>query len=94
MLYHWPVPRDIDRDSDLRLKLMTDEPATTHISGTLRITTNATSSLSIGTLSNPTLHEFLTGHMMSVLSAGLLLILLISCFILRLRRSAARIVLE
>jgi len=37
MVYRWQTPSDLEKDSIFRLKLTTDVPATTHLSGKLRL---------------------------------------------------------
>lgn len=37
MIYRWKTPKDLEEDSVFRLKLTTDVPATTHLSGKLRL---------------------------------------------------------
>ena len=92
MLYRWSVPRVIEIDSTYQLKLMTDEPPTTHLSGKLRISNAYTASSTLfESASESTIYDVLGDRMMSVGLISLCLTLLAFCFVLRIRRRIGRI---
>jgi hypothetical protein len=94
MIYHWIAPKDINEDSVFRLRLTTDVPSTTHLSGKLRLShADATSSSAMRVE-----HSEVAGlSMVNVAGVALVatLSLLLACWVtLRLRRRSQKVVLE
>lgn len=95
MIYRWTAPKDMEDDSIFRLKLTTDTPPTTHLSGKLRLSHADAASSSAMRMQE---HSEIAGLSM-VNAAGVALAvifsLLLTCWLaMRLRRRSQRIVLE
>lgn len=94
MIYRWTAPEDIEEDSVFRLKLTTDIPPTTHLSGKLRLShADAAFSSSIR-IEHPETAELSMANV-AVVALAITLSLLLTCWVtMRLRRRSQRIVLE
>lgn len=92
--YRWTAPEDIEEDSVFRLKLTTDIPPTTHLSGKLRLSqADAASSSSIRIDHSETAGLSMANVAWMALAVNLSL-LLTRWVTMRLRRGSQRIVLE
>lgn len=100
MIYRWTAPKDTEQDEDtvFRLRLTTDFPATTHLSGKLRLShVDAASSSAMRSeehLEIAGLSVSDVGSVALVVTLTLLLALSSLWAIVRLRRRSQRIVLE
>ena len=94
MVYVWTAPTDIEEDTDFRLKLTTDVPPTTHLSGKLRLSQADSASSSPARMDHPALDVLSMGSVAVVVLAALVSALLTWWVIVRLRRKSQRIVLE
>ena len=91
MVYLWIVPEDVKEDTIYRLKLTTDEPPTTQLSGKLQVTSsNASSTLFVESGSSRT-SMLSESNMMDYALVAFLFAVLAAATVLRLCRRPQRI---
>ncbi len=91
MTYRWPVPENVDEDAAFRLKLTTDRPPSSHLSGRLQISDLGGVSSSRLAISREPIFGLIDGRSMNLMTAGFLLMLIVSWMISRQCRRAERI---
>ncbi|KAK3708290.1 hypothetical protein LTR37_011555 [Vermiconidia calcicola] len=94
MVYRWTASKDIEEDSVFRLKLTTDVPPTTHLSGKLKLSHTDAASSSSARMDHPAIAGLPVGFVAGVVLAVIISVLLTWWVIVRLRRGSQRIVLE
>ena len=96
MIYRWTAPKDLedeDEDAVFRLKLTTDVPPTTHLSGKLQLSHADAAFSSAMRVEAPKVDGLLTVNIVGVALIATLS-LLMAWVIVRLRRRSQRIVLD
>lgn len=96
MIYRWAAPKDlgIEADTVFRLKLTTDTPATTHLSGKLRFANTNAESSSSTPLYTSEKAGLAASHVAGMALVATLAFLCVRWITVRLRRRSRRIVLE
>ena len=94
MLYRWKAPKSLDSDSDLRLKLTTDIPPTTHFSGRYQVSHDDATFSSSMRMGHSETAGFLSVNVVGVVMAVMISLLLSCWVVVQLGRRSQRIVLE
>lgn len=91
MIYRWTAPDDLEDDTVYRLKLNTDVPATTHISGKLQVSHAGTSSAPSVRLQHAGVAGTTAGGVVGICSIVVLSLLCAFWLAARLRRRSGQI---
>lgn len=91
MIYRWTAPKNLEDDAIYRLKLNTDVPATTHLSGKLQISHAGDSSAPSVRLEHADVADTTTAGVVGFCSIVVLSLLCAVWLIARLRRRSGQI---
>lgn len=94
MIYRWTIPTDIETESVLRLRLRTDIPSTSHLSGKFQLLNADAESPSPMRMKYLDITGLSTTSAVGVTLAVTISLLMVCLMVGRLRRRSQRIVLE
>ena len=94
MIYRWVAPKDMEQDTIFRLKLTTDVPPTTHLSGKFQLSNEDAESSSSMRMVHPNVAGLSVINVAGVVLVVIASLLWVCWLTLRLRRKSQRIVLE
>jgi len=94
MIYRWTAPKDLEHDAVYRLRLNTDVPETTHLSGKLQVSNASTSSASSTRVKQADVAGSSAVEVVGIAIVAALSLLCAYWVIARLRRRSGRIFLQ